>query len=393
MTDMNEGVLRSATELTDRLIGFPTVSVDSNLDLIDFAAELLTQLGATVQLTHDPGGNKANLFATIGPNVDGGVVLSGHTDVVPVAGQDWTTDPFTSTHRDGRIYGRGSCDMKGFLACALAMGPQFAQADLKRPVHFALTYDEEVGCVGAPLLLEALSKSGPKPAIAIIGEPTSMKIIEGHKGCYEYTTRVRGLEGHGSLPDAGVSAVEAAVQIISEMMQVGDEFRGRAPASSPFTPPWTTVSIGKIEGGIARNIIAKDCAFEWEMRPVQRSDSDLLWKRVDALVNNSLLPAMRERFDGASVVTETAGEVDGLEPMEGSEAIALVHELTGGNARDVVSFGTEAGLFQNAGISTALCGPGSIDQAHRPDEYVDVSQLGECLGMLSRLTNKLEREL
>ena len=212
---------------------------------------------------------------------------------------------------------------------------------------------------------------------------------EGHKGCYEYTTQIRGLEGHGSLPDAGVNAVESAVRIIHELLETGETLRQRAPADSRFTLPWTTVSVGKIEGGIARNIIAKDCTFEWEIRPVQRSDSDLVWDRLHTLIDGSLLPEMQKRYEGAYIRTETAGEVDGLEPMSDSEATALVRELTGGNTTDVVSFGTEAGLFQNAGISTVVCGPGYIDQAHRPDEFVDVEQLNACLRMMERLKGKL----
>lgn len=359
------------------------------MDLINYAANFFDDLGVSVQLSHNAEGTKANLFATIGPQENGGVMLSGHTDVVPVEGQDWTSDPFLAVHKGNRVIGRGACDMKGFIACALASAPAFQALELNRPLHIALTYDEEVGCLGAPVMLNALADLGIRPNVAIIGEPTGMQIIEGHKGCYEYTTQIRGLEGHGSLPDAGVNAVESAVRIIHELLETGKTLRERAPADSRFTPPWTTVSVGKIEGGIARNIIAKDCTFEWEIRPVQRSDSDLVWDRLHRLIDGSLLPEMQKRYEGAYIRTETAGEVDGLEPMSDSEATALVRELTGGNGTDVVSFGTEAGLFQKAGISTVVCGPGYIDQAHRPDEFVDVEQLNACLRMMERLQGKL----
>ncbi len=385
MNDLTQNTLSHL----DKLIAFPTVSSESNMDLINYAANFFDDLGVSVQLSHNAEGTKANLFATIGQQENGGVMLSGHTDVVPVEGQDWTSDPFLAVHKGNRVIGRGACDMKGFIACALASAPAFQALELNRPLHIALTYDEEVGCLGAPVMLNALADLGIRPNVAIIGEPTGMQIIEGHKGCYEYTTQIRGLEGHGSLPDAGVNAVESAVRIIHELLETRKTLRERAPADSLFTPPWTTVSVGKIEGGIARNIIAKDCTFEWEIRPVQRSDSDLVWDRLHRLIDGSLLPEMQKRYEGAYIRTETAGEVDGLEPMSDSEATALVRELTGGNGTDVVSFGTEAGLFQKAGISTVVCGPGYIDQAHRPDEFVDVEQLNACLRMMERLQGKL----
>ena len=293
MNDLTQNTLSHL----DKLIAFPTVSSESNMDLINYAANFFDDIGADVHLSHNPDGTKANLFATIGPRQNGGVVLSGHTDVVPVEGQDWTSDPFSAVHKDDRVIGRGACDMKGFIACALASAPAFQALELTRPLHIALTYDEEVGCLGAPVMLNALADLGIRPNVAIIGEPTGMQIIEGHKGCYEYTTQIRGLEGHGSLPDAGVNAVESAVRIIHELLETGETLRQRAPADSRFTPPWTTVSVGKIEGGIARNIIAKDCTFEWEIRPVQRSDSDLVWDRLHTLIDGSLLPEMQKRYE------------------------------------------------------------------------------------------------
>jgi len=381
--------LSRATEILTNLIAFPTVSSDSNLALIDYAAELLSGHSARLQVTKDGSGAKANLFASIGPDVDGGIVLSGHTDVVPVVGQEWTTDPFQLRQQDGLIFGRGACDMKGFIACALAMAPGFAAAELKKPIHFALTYDEETGCLGAPVMLAGLEESGIRPAVAIIGEPTEMRIIEGHKGCYEYTTEFTGLEGHGSLPDQAVNAVEYATRYISRLMELREDVKSTAPEGSRFDPPWTTLQIGRIAGGIAHNIIAKQCTVDWEMRPVQAADATYIKSEIADHVNDVLLPAMRAIYENADITTQVIGEVEGLEPVEGSQAYRIVSELTGRNTADVVSFGTEAGLFQNAGISTVVCGPGSIEQAHKPDEFVALDQLQACLDMQEKLLVKL----
>ena len=370
------------------LIGFPTVSADGNLELIAYAGAALTALGIHTRTTLDATGSKANLFATIGPDVPGGVVLSGHTDVVPADGE-WTDDPFTAVERDGLIYGRGTCDMKGFIACALAMAPAFAEARLTRPIHFAFTYDEEVGCFGARALMAALAEWEVKPATCIIGEPTSMRIIEGHKGCYEYTTAFTGIPGHASQPDRGVNAIEYAARFLAKLAETGEAMKARAPSGSVFSPPWTTLQPGVIRGGTARNVIPDACEVEWEMRPVTGGDAAFALDRIHAFVDGEIVPEMRGRHPEAGVVTHTIGEVDGLEPVPHSEALRLVRELTGGNSVDVVSFGTEAGLFQKAGIPTVVCGPGSIEQAHKPDEFVALDQLQLCLDMLDRLGRKL----
>jgi acetylornithine deacetylase len=373
------------------LIAFPTVSADTNLDLIASCAGRLEALGARCEISRDATGAKANLFATIGPDVDGGVVLSGHTDVVPVTGQDWATDPFEAVERDGLIHGRGSCDMKGFIACALALAPRIAEVDLKRPVHFALSYDEEVGCLGARVMLKALEASGRRPGICIIGEPTEMRIIEGHKGCCEYTTRFSGLAGHSAAPGLGVSAVEYAVRYAGRLLELREELVARTPPGSRFEPPESTVQLGGMRGGIAHNVIADHCALDWEVRPVVEADIAFVKREIGAYVAATLLPAMRAVHPQASIETEVIGEVIGLEPVPGSEACELVAELTGSNTRRVVSFGTEAGLFQRQGISAVVCGPGSIGEAHKADEFVAVEQLGQCLEMIGRLVAKLER--
>lgn len=382
--------LTRTVELLDELIAFPTVSSDSNLELIEYAAGLLDQLGAKVSIYKDPGGSKANLFATLGPEVDGGIVLSGHSDVVPVADQDWSSDPFKMREADGKLFGRGTADMKGFIAASLAMAPLYAERDLKRPVHFTFTHDEEVGCIGAQALMKELEKLAYRPSICVIGEPTEMQIIEGHKGCCEYTVNFTGLEGHGSLPHLGVNAVEYAVRYVSRLMELREKLKERAPEASRFDPPFTTLQIGRLSGGVAHNVIPGQATLDWEMRPVQKTDGDFVKQEIAAYVNEVLLPSMRAVSPKADIVTEIVGEVDGLEPVDDNEALRIISELTGANGADLVAFGTEAGLFQGLGISTVVCGPGSIEQAHKPDEFVSLDQLSQALTMLERLGPKLE---
>lgn len=385
--------LARTSDILKDLIGFPTVSADSNLDMIDHMANLLSEAGARVDLFQDDSGTKANLFATIGPDREGGIVLSGHSDVVPVTDQYWTSDPFRMVERDGALYGRGACDMKGFIAAALAMAPDYAARDLKRPIHFAFTYDEEVGCLGARSLVLALQARGIRPSMAIVGEPTDMRIIEGHKGCCEYTVEFRGLEGHGSNPDRGVNAVEYAVAYVARLMELRHQLRHRTPVGSRFEPPWTTINIGRLAGGVAHNVIASRAELDWEMRPVQDSDADFVKKTLADYCNDVLLPQMQAVCPEADITTYIIGEVCGLEPMEDNEARRLVAELTGANGADVVAFGTEAGLFQQMGLSAVLCGPGSIEQAHKADEFVSLSQLDQCLSMLQGLGDRLTRHV
>ena len=381
--------LEDSKALLRDLVAFPTISEDSNRALIDHLAGRLEAAGARVEVLADASGGKANLFATLGPEGDGGIVLSGHSDVVPVAGQDWTVEPFALTERDGRLYGRGTCDMKGFIAAAVAMAPVFAGRRLSRPLHFAFTHDEEVGCLGARALAAALTAKGLRPSVAIIGEPTSMRIIEGHKGCYEYSTHFTGLAGHASAPDQGVNAVEYAVRYVARLLEVGETLKTRAPAASPFDPRWTTVSTGVLTGGNARNVIAAEARVDWEMRPVQPGDADFVKEALRRYCDETLLPAMRRVAPEAGIVTEVVGEVEGLVPASDNEARRIVAELTGANGAGTVPFGTEAGIFQSLGMSVVVCGPGSIEQAHKPDEYIAVDQLRDCLTMLERLADRL----
>lgn len=381
--------LEDAIAQLDRLVAYPTVSEDSNLELIDYAADWLEQSGATVRVWNNAQGTKANCFATIGPDEPGGLVLSGHSDVVPVTGQDWTSEPFALDRRDGRLYGRGTCDMKGFIACLLATASDFAASGVTRPLHIALTYDEETGCLGGQQLVRDMAEAGLKPATCIIGEPTSMRVIEGHKGCYEYTTRFTGLATHGSLTHQGVNAVEYAVRYIARLMELRDHLKNSAPEGIPFNPPYTTLQIGQISGGVSRNTIAGDCTVEWEMRPVKVEDADYVKQSIGDYVNNELLPEMRERAPGAAIELETIAEVVGLTPATRSEARDICLALTGESETDVVSFGTEAGLFQQMGVATVVCGPGSIEQAHKPDEFIEISEMIRCLAMLDGLRARL----
>ncbi len=387
---MTDALLERTISILDRLIGFPTVSSDSNLELIDFAAGLLRNAGARVRISRDETGGKANLFATLGPQAPGGIVLSGHSDVVPADPSEWAGDPYRMREAEGLLYGRGTCDMKGFIAAVLATAPAYAALDLRRPLHIALTYDEEVGCFGARHLVEELKRDANRPAVAIIGEPTEMRVIEGHKGCYEYTTSFHGTDGHGSEPDKGVNAIHVAAAFIARMMELAERMKAKSgPDSARYSPPWTTLQTGRIEGGSARNVIARHCAVEWEMRPVRHQDAQEIKAALDTYCREVLLPEMRSVYADADIVTEVIGEVAGLAVLPENEARDIVRALTGANLCDVVSFGTEAGLFQSLGMSVVVCGPGSIAQAHQPDEFIAVAQLEKCLSMLTGLEKTL----
>jgi acetylornithine deacetylase len=388
---MSAALTDRSIEILRDLIAFPTISTDSNLAMIDYLAGRLGAFGARVIITRDETGQKANVFATLGPDVKGGVLLSGHSDVVPVADQDWTTDPFALAEADGLLYGRGTCDMKGFIAAAMALAESVDPAALKRPLHFAFTHDEETGCLGAGHLVKDLEARGIVPDIAIIGEPTEMKIIEGHKGRYEYTTRFTGLEGHGSAPDLGVNAAEYAVRYVSRLMALREGLVARTPKGSRFEPPYTTINIGRISGGVAHNVIVGKAEVDWEMRPVQVSDADFVKAEIGRYCEEELLPAMRRIHPAASISTIAIGEVAGLEPMEHNAARELVAELTGANGAETAPFGTEAGLFQALGSHVVVCGPGSIRQAHKPDEYLSREQLTLCCDMLVKLGERLSR--
>ena len=369
--------------LTD-LIAFKTISGEDNNLLIDYCDDILKKLGATSFRTFDNEKKRVNLFATLKSkktNRKKPIILSGHTDVVPVS-KSWSTDPFKATIKGDRLFGRGSCDMKGFIACILAYAPIYSKVNLDRDIHFSLTFDEETACQGAPLLIKELAKRGIKNGICIVGEPTNMKIIDAHKGCYEYTTHFEGLAGHGSAPDKGVNAVEYATKYINKLLELRDVLKNRVPKDSVFTPPYTTLQIGGISGGIARNVIADKCKVDWELRPVIKEDGEFINLEIDKFAKEKLLPDMIKIYPKSLIKKEIIGEIIGFERDLESDACQLVSSLTGDNSREVVSFGTEAGLFQEIGISTVVCGPGSIEQAHKVDEYIVLEELKKCLALL-----------
>ncbi|MDA7769800.1 acetylornithine deacetylase [Candidatus Pelagibacter sp.] len=384
-TENNSEILydNSVQILTD-LIAFKTISGEDNSSLIDYCDGILKKLGATSFRTYDDEKKRVNLFATLkakNSNDKKPIILSGHTDVVPVS-KGWSSDPFTATIKGDKLYGRGSCDMKGFIACALAYAPIYSKSHLYRDIHFSFTFDEETACQGAPILIEELKKRDIKDGICIIGEPTNMKIIDAHKGCYEYTTYFKGLAGHSSAPHKGVSAVEYASRYVNKLIELRDKLKDRAPKDSIFDPPHSTLSIGGVFGGIAHNVIADKCHVNWETRPVVKDDGIFLNQEIDKYANEILLPEMKKVFPNASIEKDIIGEIVGFDREDKSDACELISSLTGDNSRQVVSFGTEAGLFQEIGISTVVCGPGSIDQAHKIDEFIVLDELKKCLNLL-----------
>ncbi|MER5170817.1 acetylornithine deacetylase [Thioclava sp. GXIMD2076] len=376
--------LQRAKAILGDLIGFASISSESNLDIIGYCARHLEAAGARVEVLRDPMGRKANLWATLGPEGDGGLVLSGHSDVVPVANQNWSSDPFVMREEDGKLFGRGACDMKGFIACCLAKAEELAMIAHHQPIHFAFTHDEEIGCFGARALTEVLAQRGLRPRLCVIGEPTEMQVIEGNKGCCEYSVTFSGLEGHSSAPERGVNAVEYAARYIGRLLDLRSDLVARAPDGSRFDPPWTTLNVGRLEGGVAHNVIANHAVLDWEFRPVSMEDMSFVKTEVAGYVE-TLLGEMRRTHPNASITTETIGEVAGLEPMPENAARDLVFGLTGRNEASCVPFSTEAGLFQALGTDVVICGPGSIAQAHKPDEFVSLDQMQTCLSMFDRL--------
>ena len=375
----------TAQELLGRLVAFDTVSSKSNLHLIDFVTSYLGDFGVSCTRDVAAGGEKANLFATIGPDGDGVVVLSGHTDVVPVEGQVWRTDPFTLTAVEDRLHGRGAADMKGFVAAALALVPQMRARGLRRPIHLAFSYDEEVGCTGVPSLLRRLGRDLPRPEVAIVGEPTQMQVVTRHKGIYAFETTITGVPAHSSAPQLGVNAIAYAAEVIDQLGRMGAALRAAGDGDDAFDPPWTTVNIGMIEGGAAINIIAKDCRIAWEFRPLPGSDADAVESNVRDAIAREILPRMRAEHPAADIVTRRTSAVPALVSEPSASEFAL--QLAGHNHTEAVAFASEAGMFQQVGVPAVLCGPGSVAQAHQPDEYVTVAQLELCTRFLSRVVD------
>jgi acetylornithine deacetylase len=377
-------------EILADLVAFDTTSRRSNLPLIEYVERYLAAYGvASRRISTTP--DKANLWATVGPDRDGGVVLSGHTDCVPVDDQDWASDPFVLTERDGRLYGRGTSDMKGFLASVLALVPQLVDGSVDGPVHLAFSYDEEIGCFGVRDLLETLRSESRHPEFCLVGEPTGMGVVVGHKGGRAKRCTVRGLEAHSSLAPLGVNAIEHAAAIIAFIRSLADEF-ATGPTDEAFDMPHSTISVGMIEGGSAINVVPNRCSFVFECRNLPTVDQDELFSRIERYCEEQVLPRMRRIWDGASITFEPIYEYPAHEIATDHRLTALMSRITGRNSYGKVAFGTEAGLFQRElRVPTIICGPGDIAVAHKPDEFVEQSQLDMCDRVLRALCDGSQR--
>jgi acetylornithine deacetylase len=375
----------SSADLLRRLIAFDTQSFRSNLDLVGFVQDYLAGFGVTSRRVPDGSGEKANLWAVIGPEDRPGLVLSGHTDVVPVAGQAWTSDPFAPVLRDGRIHGRGAADMKGFLACVLALVPDLVAMRLERPVVIAFSYDEEVGCKGVPRLIEALLAGLPRPEACLVGEPTLMRLVDGHKGKAGHRCLVTGRAGHSALPQLGANAVVAAARIVAEVAAMGNRFAAEGPFLEGFAPPHHTAGVGRIEGGSQLNIIPDRCSFEFEFRTLPGADPMRFVREVERFAAEAVLPGLRAQAPEAEIRFEEILAYPGLAPAGPTAFGDLCRRLTGTVEPARVSFGTEGGCFAAKGIPTLVCGPGDIAVAHKPDEFIELAQLDACDAFLRRL--------
>lgn len=380
--------LERAIAMTAQLVAFDTESSKSNLPLIDFVADYLRDQGVTFTRAPNAAGDKAAIFATIGPMTGDGVLLSGHTDVVPVEGQDWSHDPFTMRRDETRLYGRGTVDMKGFGAVCLAMIPEFKKAKLARPIHILLSYDEETTCQGPLDMIARLGVDLPRPAAVIVGEPTSMQVADAHKSVTTHTTHVTGYEIHSANLHRGVSAVHVACQLVNELDRIGAQLRAEGDPSGRFDPPFSSVHVGLIHGGTARNIVARDCEFHWEFRGLPGARPQMAREKLDIFVEE----LRRLHFDGfpqTGVETVTENEIPGLAPEPGSAAEILALRLARRNHTIAVPYATEAGHFQQAGVPTVVCGPGRIDQAHQPNEYIDIAEMAACVAFMRALAGEL----
>jgi acetylornithine deacetylase len=383
----------AALDLMRTLVAFDTTSRESNLALIDWVRAYFATFGIDSALTFDDSGRKANLFATIpaasGEARAGGIVLSGHTDVVPVDGQPWTTDPWTVRVDGERLVGRGVCDMKGFCALVLAAVPDLARRRLSRPVHFAFSYDEEVGCIGVRRLISGLADSGIEPSGCIIGEPTGMRLIVAHKGKKTFVCRIRGREAHSALMPLGVNAVQIGCELVAHLGERARRFRDQGPFDPAYDVPYTTVHVGVIHGGTAVNIVPRDCHFVWEVRNLPPDDPDEVLADLRALAESKYLPAMRAVDPATSISFEEVSSLSGMDTHDHSEVARLGRACCGDSGHGKVSFATEAALFDAAGIPTVICGPGHIEQAHQPDEWVSLDQLGRGEAFLRRLAERV----
>ena len=379
----------SSVEMIRKLVSFPTVSRESNLDLIDFVREYLKPYDADLRLTFDDDKRKANLFATLGPRKDGGIVLSGHTDVVPVQGQAWDTNPFTLAEADGKLYGRGTSDMKSFIAVALALLPEYVQRGLQSPLHLAFSYDEEVGCIGVGRMIKDLTAAGIRPQSCIVGEPTLMKPVIAHKGKKSYRATVRGLAAHSGYAPSGVNAVEAAAEAVAYLKRMARRHRDSGPYDRGFDVSHTTVHTGVFHGGTALNIVPHDCTFDFEFRYLPGDDPEKLFAEFKSYVEQTLEPEMRAVYKDAGFEIALMSQIPAMDNSPETAVVALVQGLSGQNETGKVSYGTEGSQFQAAGIPTVICGPGSIEQAHKPNEFVSLEQIGQSEMFLRGLLDKM----
>ena len=374
--------------MIERLIRFNTVSRDSNLGLIEWARDYLAGLGASTRLTHDATGKKANLFATLGDSQKPGLILSGHTDVVPVDGQNWNTDPFIATEQDGKLYARGSADMKGFIGIILAQAPKFLAAlnenRLDAPLHYALSYDEEVGCLGVRGLIRDLEENGIRPAGCVVGEPTSMQPIIAHKGTHRFRCSVHGREAHSSYVTYGVNAIEYAARLVVFIRQIADRLAQIERRDYGFNVPYTTLSTGLIHGGIAANVVPKDCSFQFDMRTLPQASADALYQEIRAYAEE-LAREMRAVDAQSGIDLQWLTQTAGLAASESDPIVQWAMQLSNNSTVGKVSYGTEAGLFQKMGVPTVICGPGDIAEAHRPNEFVTLDQLAQCERFMERI--------
>ena len=375
-------------EMLARLVAFDTTSRDGNIPLIAFVEAYLDGWHVTHFRVDYEAGKKTNLFATIGPDIAGGIVLSGHTDVVPVDGQAWTSDPFELTAKDSKLFGRGTCDMKGFIAVILSMVPRFKEARLTSPIHLALSCDEEVGCKGVRPLVAHMRDHLARPRAVIVGEPTSMQVVNGHKSAVTFSTEVTGHEGHSSLTHHGVNAIMVAGELLGEINRIRTDLIAEGDPARRFDPPYSTVHVGLIEGGTAKNIIPRRCAFQWETRLLPDADPLAVPRRFDEF-SRRLIPAMQAIAPDTGITTAAVNTVPGLAPEKESPAEHLALHLANANSTHAVSYCTEAGLFQQIGIPAVVCGPGSIKQAHKPDEWIEVGELRKCEAFMAKLIGQI----
>ncbi|MFM8229498.1 acetylornithine deacetylase [Klebsiella pneumoniae] len=371
--------------LLERLVAFDTTSRESNLALIDFVWHYLTDLGVNCELNHNAGRSKANLYARLGPAGSGGILLSGHSDVVPVDGQNWSVPPFALSERDGKLYGRGTADMKGFIACMLAAVPHFLAQPLAQPLHLAISYDEEVGCLGVRTLLDVLASRPEKPDLCLIGEPTELQPVLGHKGKLAVRCEVQGAACHSAYAPQGVNAIQYAAKLIHRLTAIGEVFAAPERQDTRFDPPFTTVQTGLIQGGRALNIVPAECTFDFEVRTLPQDDAQQVAEELERYAQRELLPQMRAVNSDTEIRFYPLSSYPGLYTAAQSAAAQLLAHLTGSEAFSTVAFGTEGGLFHQAGIPSVICGPGSMAQGHKPDEFITIEQLDACDAMLRRL--------